>query len=97
MYESMVIYNCKEKMVKCMSDKLNINYSDYDESLSNELKRLKDTYDHYLKNPSNRITYVYLKEHVFNISLMIKSALVCQEISNEQAGILNDYIWGLLL
>ena len=73
------------------------NYMDYDYPLNEDMKIVQDIYEKYIKNMDDEKLYDQLKDAVYTVSLDIKSARVCNQITPKEAEEMREYYWSLWL
>ena len=70
---------------------------DYDYPLNEDMKIVQDIYEKYIKNMDDEKLYDQLKDAVYTVSLDIKSARVCNQITPKEAEEMREYYWSLWL
>lgn len=73
------------------------DYTNYKYPLCDSMKDVEVVYKKYLLDEDNADLYEQLKEVIYALSLDIKSAKVCNQISPSEAEDMKKYYWDLLL
>lgn len=73
------------------------DYTKYKYPLCDSMKDVEAFYKKYLLDEDNKDLYEQLKEAIYALSLDIKSARVCNQISPVEAEDMKKYYWDLLL
>ena len=77
--------------------KMKYDYKNYDFPLNYGMKDVLDIYKKYIINKDDEKLYDQLKDAIYSLSLDIKSAKVCNQISPVESEEMKEYYWGLLL
>lgn len=76
---------------------MKFDYTNYKYPLCDSMKDVEAVYKKYLLDEDNKDLYEQLKEAIYALSLDIKSARVCNQISPVEAEDMKKYYWDLLL
>ena len=79
------------------SMKFKYDYKDYDEDISEAIKKVEESFFDYKKNPNIKMKYLDLKESIYDLCLVLKEKVIEGRISSVNAEKMKNYYWGLLL
>ena len=77
--------------------KFKYNHKDFDEDISEAIKRVEDAFFDYKKNPNIKMKYLDLKDSIYDLCLILKEKVIEGMISSVNAEEMKNYYWGLLL
>lgn len=79
------------------SMKFKYDYKDYDEDISEAIKRVEESFFDYKNNPNIKMKYLNLKDSIYDLHLVLKEKVIEGVISSVKAEDMKNYYWGLLL
>ncbi len=79
------------------SIKFKYDYKDYDEDISEAIKKVEESFFDYKKNPNIKMKYLNLKDSIYDLHLVLKEKVIEGVISSVKAEEMKNYYWGLLL
>ena len=79
------------------SIKFKYDYNDYDEDISEAIKKVEESFFDYKKNPNIKMKYLNLKDSIYDLHLILKEKVIEGMISSVNAEEMKNYYWGLLL
>lgn len=79
------------------SIKFKYDYNDYDEDISEAIKKVEESFFDYKKNPNIKMKYLNLKDSIYDLCLVLKEKVIEGRISSVNAEKMKNYYWGLLL
>ncbi len=79
------------------SIKFKYDYNDYDEDISEAIKKVEESFFDYKKNPNIKMKYLNLKDSIYDLHLILKEKVIEGVISSVKAEEMKNYYWGLLL
>ena len=77
--------------------KFKYNHKDFDEDISEAIKRVEDAFFDYKNNPNIKMKYLDLKESIYDLCLVLKEKVIEGTISSVNAEEMKNYYWELLL
>lgn len=77
--------------------KFKYNHKDFDEDISEAIKRVEGAFFDYKKNPNIKMKYLDLKDSIYDLCLILKEKVIEGRISSVNAEEMKNYYWGLLL
>lgn len=79
------------------SMKFKYDYKDYDEDISEAIKKVEESFFDYKKNPNVNMKYWDLKESIYKLCLTLKAKVAEGTFTSVDAEEMKNYYWGLLL
>lgn len=79
------------------SIKFEYDYNDYDEDISEAIKKVEESFFDYKKNPNIKMKYLNLKDSIYDLHLILKEKVIEGVISSVKAEEMKNYYWELLL
>lgn len=79
------------------SMKFKYDYKDYDEDISEAIKKVEESFFDYKKNPNIKMKYLNLKDSIYDLHLILKEKVIEGVISSVKAEEMKNYYWELLL
>ena len=79
------------------SIKFKYDYNDYDEDISEAIKKVEESFFDYKKNPNIKMKYLNLKDSIYDLHLIFKEKVIEGVISSVKAEEMKNYYWELLL
>ncbi len=79
------------------SIKFKYDYNDYDEDISEAIKKVEESFFDYKKNPNIKMKYLNLKDSIYDLHLILKEKVIEGVISSVKAEEMKNYYWELLL
>ena len=77
--------------------KFKYNHKDFDEDISEAIKRVEDAFFDYKNNPNIKMKYLDLKESIYNLCIVLKEKVIKKKKKYVDAEEMKNYYWGLLL
>ena len=78
------------------SIKFKYDYNDYDEDISEAIKKVEESFFDYKKNPNIKMKYLNLKDSIYDLHLILKEKVIEGVISSVKAEEMKNYYWELL-
>ena len=67
------------------SIKFKYDYNDYDEDISEAIKKVEESFFDYKKNPNIKMKYLNLKDSIYDLHLILKEKVIEGVISSVKA------------
>ena len=73
------------------SMKFKYDYKDYDEDISEAIKRVEESFFDYKNNPNIKMKYLNLKDSIYDLHLVLKEKVIEGVISSVKAEDMKNY------